>query len=188
MENIEILILLFGIAIFLLAFSNQTIYQSKYQPTPNQELSEQNKQPEIQSVIQPEYYPYTQELHPEAEQDQSIDDLMDYTLDADNQQMYQPVIIDYIDEHDNQLNQPKQETNIETMAPLSFGTYQNNYPRGSCNVGSFARTDCMVGNCPIDSMVTDKTYCKLQCAQDPDQELRADCERYCEEMLTNNCD
>jgi len=179
MENIEILIVLFTIAIFLWAFTNQTVYQSKYsnsQPKPN-------TQSNIGSDFQLEL------SNQEQEQDELNEELLDYDFD-DQKQIYQPIVLDYVNNQkaNQEINQEENDETIEKMAPLSFGTYQNNYSKGSCNAGSFARTDCMIGNCPINSTIADETYCKLQCAQDPDQELRADCEKYCSEMLTNNCD
>lgn len=71
----------------------------------------------------------------------------------------------------------------EGMAPLNFGAYKNNYPRGKCKTGSFKRTDCMVGNCPLDSTVSNREFCYIQCAQDPDKKFRRDCNRYCMDTM-----
>lgn len=75
----------------------------------------------------------------------------------------------------------------EGMAPLNYGTYQNNYPRGRCKSGSMKRTSCEVGSCPLGTTVTNERYCGIQCAQDPDPESRADCYAYCMDMMENGC-
>lgn len=71
----------------------------------------------------------------------------------------------------------------ENMAPLDWGTYKNNYPRGECNQGSFEQTACSVGNCPLGTTVTDQRFCGIQCAQDPDPVSRKECYDYCMNMM-----
>jgi hypothetical protein len=71
----------------------------------------------------------------------------------------------------------------ETMAPLNFGTYENNYPRGEYNKGSFKHSECSVGNCPLGTTITDERYCGIQCAQDPDPVSRKECYDYCMNMM-----
>jgi hypothetical protein len=71
----------------------------------------------------------------------------------------------------------------EYMAPLNFGTYKNNYPRGNCKTGSFERSDCSVGNCPLGTTVTDDRYCNIQCAQELDEKDRKKCHDYCMNMV-----
>lgn len=74
--------------------------------------------------------------------------------------------------------------NVEHMAPLDFGTYENPYPRGACHSGDvYARSDCMVGNCNLDSAIPDDEYCNIQCAQDPDPMERAKCYKRCMETI-----
>lgn len=70
----------------------------------------------------------------------------------------------------------KNGNNMEHMAPLDFGTYKDNYPRGECRTGKFLeRKPCEVGNCPLGTTVSDEQYCYIQCAQDPDPQEREEC-------------
>lgn len=71
----------------------------------------------------------------------------------------------------------------ERMAPLNEGTYDNPYPRGRCNRGSFKRRACEVGTCPLDTTVTDRRYCEIQCAQESDRKDRRRCEKHCMDMM-----
>lgn len=71
----------------------------------------------------------------------------------------------------------------ESMAPLNTGTYKNKYPRGRCRRGSFKRSECMVGNCPLGTTVTDDRYCGIQCAQELDKRDRDRCHDYCMGMM-----
>lgn len=73
----------------------------------------------------------------------------------------------------------------EGMAPLNTGTYKNNYTVGKCNT-DFKRTDCMVGNCPLGSTISNTEYCSLQCAQDPDATIRQECENTCMKIMSND--
>lgn len=75
----------------------------------------------------------------------------------------------------------------ENMAPLDFGTYKPNIPYGKCNMGNFSRSDCMVGNCHLESTITNDEYCNIQCAQDPDQSTREKCRRECMELMNGGC-
>lgn len=76
------------------------------------------------------------------------------------------------------------DQSIEHMAPLDFGTYELNYPRGECRTGRFLeRTECEIGNCPLGTTVTDKEYCSIQCAQDPDPVEREECFNRCMNSL-----
>jgi hypothetical protein len=69
---------------------------------------------------------------------------------------------------------------VEGMAPLDFGTFHNNYPRGECQTGKFwERKPCEVGNCPLGTTVSDQQFCRIQCAQDPDAEERQECYEFC---------
>jgi hypothetical protein len=68
----------------------------------------------------------------------------------------------------------------EHMAPIGFGTYKNNYPRGECRTGEFwKRKDCEIGNCNLGTTVSDKEFCRIQCAQDPDPLERQECYKVC---------
>lgn len=73
----------------------------------------------------------------------------------------------------------------EEMAPLNEGTFINRYPRGGCNRGSFKRSDCEVGTCPLGTTVTDTRYCGIQCAQEPDRKDKRRCEKDCMNMMVN---
>jgi hypothetical protein len=75
----------------------------------------------------------------------------------------------------------------EGMAPLNYGTFKNNYPRGKCNTGSYKYEPCEIGNCPLGTTITDKRYCAIQCAQDPDPNERKKCYDYCMGMM-KGCD
>lgn len=69
---------------------------------------------------------------------------------------------------------------VEGMAPLNFGTFYNNYPRGECQTGKFLeRKPCEVGNCPLGTTVSDQQFCRIQCAQDPDGDERQVCYDVC---------
>ena len=76
---------------------------------------------------------------------------------------------------------------MEGMAPLNAGTYPNNYPRGKCNSGNFNRSSCEVGPCPLESTVSNKEYCTIQCAQDPDEQIRSKCYHQCIGMMNCGC-
>lgn len=70
------------------------------------------------------------------------------------------------------------------MAPLDFGTFYNNYPRGQCQTGKFSeRKSCEVGNCPLGSTISDQQFCRIQCAQDPDATERQKCLDVCMKNL-----
>lgn len=71
----------------------------------------------------------------------------------------------------------------ENMAPLNWGTYPNNYPRGRCDKKLTKRTPCEIGTCPLGTTVSDDTFCKIQCAQDPDPQTRKECYDYCVGMV-----
>ena len=73
----------------------------------------------------------------------------------------------------------------EEMAPLNEGTYVNPYPRGGCNRGSFKRSDCEIGTCPLGTTVTDARYCGIQCAQEPDRKDKRRCEKHCMDMMVD---
>ena len=74
--------------------------------------------------------------------------------------------------------------NAEHMAPLNYGTYKNDsYPPGGCNVKSLKRTDCMVGNCPLKSTVTDDQFCHIQSAQGIDRAERDKYFKKCKVMM-----
>jgi hypothetical protein len=72
----------------------------------------------------------------------------------------------------------------ENMAPLDWGVIPNkNYVYGKCNRGSFAPSDCSVGNCPLDSTISNDEFCRIQCIQDPDQNTRNKCYNQCMTMM-----
>lgn len=73
----------------------------------------------------------------------------------------------------------------EGMAPIGANTFVNHYPRGRCIKGSFERSACSVGNCPIGTTVTDQRYCGIMCAQEVDAEDRKNCNKECMEMVKN---
>ncbi len=75
----------------------------------------------------------------------------------------------------------------ENMAPSEFGAFQNNYLQGKCNPGSFERTFCSLGNCPLESIISNKGYCMIQCAQDPDKKIRQQCYNECIDMMERGC-
>lgn len=75
--------------------------------------------------------------------------------------------------------------NVEHMAPLDFGTFKDNYPRGECRTGEYwKRKPCEVGNCNLGTTVSDQQFCRIQCAQDPDPLERQDCYDNC---IANLC-
>ena len=77
-------------------------------------------------------------------------------------------------------NKSYHSSNVENMAPLGFGTFRDNYPRGECRTGNYMkRKPCETGNCHLGSSVSDKQYCMIQCAQDPDPKERQECFEVC---------
>lgn len=76
----------------------------------------------------------------------------------------------------------------EGMAPLGWGTYKNNYPRGKCVKQSLDRKPCEIGSCPMHSMITNEKYCSIQCAQLPDKESRQKCYSKCINMMKGGCE
>jgi len=87
-------------------------------------------------------------------------------------------------ENDENVEHMENAGKVEHMAPLDFGTYENPYPRGACHSGNvYARSDCMVGNCNLESSISDDEYCKMQCAQDPDPMERAKCYERCMQTI-----
>ena len=65
-------------------------------------------------------------------------------------------------------------------AHLVFGTFTDNYHRVQCRTGRFwERKPCEIGNCPLDTTVSDQQFCQIQCAQDPDPEERQKCYQVC---------
>lgn len=66
---------------------------------------------------------------------------------------------------------------------MSNGTFINPYPRGRCDVGSFKRQECSVGNCPLGTSVTDNEYCYSQCAQTVDATDNKLCMNDCMNMM-----
>lgn len=74
-------------------------------------------------------------------------------------------------------------TKVEGMANLNFGTFSNNYPPGRCTNKSLERTDCMVGNCNLDSPITHDQLCYIDCAQMSDAGDRQRCMAECMELL-----
>jgi hypothetical protein len=71
----------------------------------------------------------------------------------------------------------------EGMAPLDYGSYDNPYLRGGCAKGSFKRTACSLGNCPLGTTISDKRYCGIMCAQEVEKEDRRKCNDYCMDMV-----
>ena len=63
----------------------------------------------------------------------------------------------------------------EHMASIDCGSYKNPYPRGKCNKGLLKRSACSVGNCPLESTISDDEFAYIQCAQDPDPVTRKEC-------------
>jgi hypothetical protein len=80
-------------------------------------------------------------------------------------------------------NTTRAEFYTETMAPLNWGAYKNNYPRGKCNPGNDDKTSCSVGNCPLGSTVSNNEYCGIQCAQNSDPVEREKCHAECMNMM-----
>jgi len=77
----------------------------------------------------------------------------------------------------------------EHMAPLDWGTFPNNYPRGECCTGSLEEKACEVGNCPLGTTVTHKEYCEITHAQDSDPVARIrNIDRCVCEMSDGSCD
>lgn len=75
-------------------------------------------------------------------------------------------------------------TKSENMAPLNHATIKNTMNKyGSCIDKSLERTNCMVGNCPLSSNVTDKQYCMISCAQESDAKQRDKCIVACMDMM-----
>ena len=83
-------------------------------------------------------------------------------------------------DEDEVENMSSVSNRVEGMAPLDFGTFYNNYPRGECRTGKYwERKPCEVGNCPLGTTVSDQQFCRIQCAQDPDPEERQGCYEFC---------
>lgn len=77
----------------------------------------------------------------------------------------------------------------EGMAPLNFGTYPNNYPRGRCIQGSPGRRSCETGNCSLQGTISHARYCGIVHAQDSDAETRYEnISRCVDEMNEGYCD
>lgn len=75
------------------------------------------------------------------------------------------------------------QNNNEHMAPLNYGTYPNKYPRGECNPGFFGYSDCTVGNCPLDTPITNEQACYIQCAQGVGIDDYENCYNSCMNMM-----
>lgn len=76
----------------------------------------------------------------------------------------------------------------EGMAPLGTGSYKNTISEyGKCNKALSENNKCSVGNCPMESTITNDRFCNIQCAQDPDPEIRKQCMDYCMDMMNNGC-
>ncbi|AYV77581.1 MAG: hypothetical protein Dasosvirus9_5 [Dasosvirus sp.] len=73
--------------------------------------------------------------------------------------------------------------NMEMMAPLDFGTYNNNYPRGACQ-DKPSGSDCNTAECKIESNISNDKFCAVQCAQGVTQDERKGCFNKCSEMMT----
>jgi len=73
----------------------------------------------------------------------------------------------------------------EHMAPIDYATFENKTPYGRCSQGNMKRTDCEVGNCPLGTTVSDQTFCEIQCAQEPDPKIKAQCYNHCMGMMPN---
>lgn len=83
-----------------------------------------------------------------------------------------------------------QNNNSETtegMAPLNTGTYRTGVEYGKCNKGSFKRSACSVGNCPLGTTVTDDRFCGIQCAQEVTEQDRKKCHAHCMKMMRSGC-
>jgi len=77
----------------------------------------------------------------------------------------------------------------ETMAPLGWGTYPNNYPRGRCIQESLRRRSCEIGSCPLQGTINHERYCGIVHAQDSDAETRYEnISRCVNEMNEGYCD
>lgn len=77
----------------------------------------------------------------------------------------------------------------ENMAPLDFGSYPNNYPRGECVTGSMRRKECEIGSCNLYAPISHERYCGIVHAQDSDPEIRHENIRRCiDEMADGYCD
>ena len=86
------------------------------------------------------------------------------------------------DELEDEVRENMRSTSnmVEGMAPLNFGTFIDNYPRGECRTGKFwERKSCEVGNCPLGTTVDNPDFCRIQCAQDPDGDERQKCYEVC---------
>lgn len=60
---------------------------------------------------------------------------------------------------------------------------ETTYTVGKCNSG-FKQSSCMNGNCSNGFSLKDEEYCYLECAQEPDDKLRKECNTKCMEMIT----
>lgn len=82
-------------------------------------------------------------------------------------------------------NTPKSEG----MAPLGWGSFPNNYPRGECETGSFKSGPCEIGNCPLETTVSHERYCGIVHSQDSDPVSRHENIARCiDEMKDGYCD
>lgn len=79
------------------------------------------------------------------------------------------------------------DDDIEYMAPLYWGTYDDVYKYGTCNIGSMERSACEIGSCPLGTTVTNEEYCNITHAQDQDPIDRINNVKKCISML-ENCD
>lgn len=87
---------------------------------------------------------------------------------------------------ESQQSRSESET-TEGMAPLNTGTFNSGVQYGRCNKGSFKRTSCSVGNCPIGTTITDDRFCGIQCAQEVTEEDRDRCHARCMDMMGSGC-
>lgn len=84
---------------------------------------------------------------------------------------------------------PKTKLVNEHMSPLNHpqNNFVNNYPRGRCNMKSYEKSSCSVGNCPLESPISNKQFCDIQCAQGVGREDRDKCYNVCMKQMNNGC-
>lgn len=88
----------------------------------------------------------------------------------------------------NGLEYIKEPTQSETemkegMAPLGWGSYKPDYAYGVCDPGSFERSSCEIGNCPLGTTVSNERYCGIVHAQDSDPKERTENIKRCIDMM-----
>ncbi len=74
----------------------------------------------------------------------------------------------------------------ESMAPVSFGTYNVNRGDTCYENGNLHQNNkCGVGECPLHSSIEDEDFCYINCAQEPIDDDRRECYQDCLNMMSS---